>query len=117
MMSLLVWPREVLSFLSAITMSALVHLVNTIILDFFCTSAYAVAMTETVDELIDKLRPATLADIAEQCGLSLRALMKLRAGEIDKPRRATVIAMAAALGCKQSRVRAAIAASFAAGRG
>jgi transcriptional regulator with XRE-family HTH domain len=74
-------------------------------------------MAETFDTLLDKLRPATLAEIAERCGLSLRALADLRAGRVSDPRRATVIALSVALKCKPSRVRAAIAASYAAGQG
>jgi transcriptional regulator with XRE-family HTH domain len=63
---------------------------------------------ETLDTLLDKLRPATLAEIAERCGLSLRALADLRAGRVSDPRRATVIALSVALKCKPSRVRLAI---------
>ena len=69
-------------------------------------------MAETFDTLLDKLRPATLAEIAERCGLSLRALADLRAGRVGDPRRATVIALSLALKCKPSRVRAAIQASY-----
>lgn len=92
------------------TLSAELHAVNTAILDFFGATAYAAHMT--FDDLIQRLRPATLAEIAELCGLSLRALSDLRAGKVETPRRATVIALAVALQCKPSKVRRAIQASY-----
>lgn len=55
-------------------------------------------------------------DFAAKAGVSVRALHDLRAGNVEKPRRATILALAAALGVSPNRVAAAILASHAAAR-
>jgi len=79
-------------------------------LDLFGSTAYDEHMN--FDDLLQRLRPATYAEIADQCGLSLRALSDLRAGRVSEPRRATAIALALALGCSRPKVLRAIRASY-----
>lgn len=65
---------------------------------------------ETIQELIDA-RGLSLGDLAKMAKLSLRALLKLRNGEVDSPRVTTVAQLAKALKVDPARVRAAIEAS------
>jgi DNA-binding Xre family transcriptional regulator len=69
-------------------------------------------MSETLDELLLAKRVAgDYRDFADTVGISVRALLDLRNGKVDRPRRATVLALAAALKVAPARVEAAIAAS------
>jgi transcriptional regulator with XRE-family HTH domain len=70
---------------------------------------------ETFRELLLARRVgASNNDFADRAGISARALADLLAGRVDRPRRATLLALAAALRVSPSRVEAAIAASRAA---
>lgn len=72
-------------------------------------------MAETLRDLLATKRVSdTNAQFAERAGVSPRGLAKLLAGDVDTPRRATVLALAAALKVAPARVEAAIAASRAA---
>lgn len=67
---------------------------------------------ETLDALLLSRKVSSdFRDFAERAGISVRALHDLRAGRIATPRRATVLALAAALRVSPARVRAAIEAS------
>lgn len=70
---------------------------------------------ETLDQLLlAKKVGGDFRDFAAIAGISVRALLDLRTGAVERPRRATVLALAAALKVPPARVEAAIAASRAA---
>ena len=70
-------------------------------------------MTETLDDLLAAKKVApTLELAADKIGISVRALADLRAGKVAKPRRSTVLVIAARLRVKPQRVEDAIAASY-----
>lgn len=70
---------------------------------------------ETLDQLLlAKKVGGDFRDFAATVGISVRALLDLRNGRVQNPRRATILALAAALKVAPARVEAAIAASRAA---
>lgn len=67
---------------------------------------------ETLDELLlDRKIGGDFRAFADRAGISVRALHDLRAGRVADPRRATLLALAAALRVSPARVKAAVAAS------
>ena len=72
-------------------------------------------MSETLDDLLLARKVAgDYREFAPKAGLSVRALLDLRAGRVAEPRRATILALAAALKVPPKRVAAAVQASHAA---
>lgn len=70
---------------------------------------------ETLDQLLLARKVGgDFREFAASAGISVRALLDLRNGKVESPRRATVLALAAALKVSPSRVEEAIAASRAA---
>lgn len=73
------------------------------------------AEAETLDALLLARKVSgDFAEFADAAGISVRALHDLRAGRVETPRRATILALAAALKVPPARVEKAIAASRAA---
>lgn len=70
---------------------------------------------ETLDDLL--LHTGETYDaFAERAGVTRRALLSLRLGQVENPRRATLLALAVALKVDVERVRAACEASRAAAK-
>lgn len=67
----------------------------------------------TLDDLLDQAG-TPIGTAAERAGITLRALLDLRRGRVERPRIATVAGLARSLGVDTAAVRAAIACSRAA---
>ncbi len=67
-------------------------------------------MTTTLDELIRAKigDDGDLREFADKCGVSVRALCDLRRGTVKKPHKATILALARALGLSRAKVRSAL---------